>query len=65
MVRESVRSLRAEKNLWNSCGNMGSQKNQSAMKLNHIHDIIGGAKIIVENPAQTMKKLKKAFGKIS
>ncbi len=28
-------------------------------------DIIGGAKILVENPAQTMKKLKKAFGKIS
>jgi len=28
-------------------------------------DIIGGAKILVENPVQTMKKLKKAFGKIS
>jgi ATP adenylyltransferase len=28
-------------------------------------DIIGGAKILVENPTQTMKKLKKAFEKIS
>ncbi len=28
-------------------------------------DIIGGAKILVENPARTMKKLKKAFGMIS
>ena len=27
-------------------------------------DIIGGAKILVENPTRTMEKLKKAFGKI-